>query len=176
MPAVPVQSAQPGDPFLRGRSASTREEWEAAREADVADLNRHLAAGGEVDAYVAPLWSNGDIERCLRELRGFDEARVYVELPPDDGMEEALAAVAESEWAGAAFRGGDVPALAAFLHAAASLELPLYLEEAPEATRALALAIGEDLTPREIEAVLQGEDAREPDVEAWATARELLRE
>ena len=174
MRAVPLESAGPGDTVLRGRPSATREEWEAAREADAGDLNRHLAAGGEVVTYVVPLWSNLDAERGLRELRGFDEARVVVEVVPDEAMETALAAVAESGWATASVRGEGLQTLAEFLSLCAGLEIPVYLEDVPNALRALALALGEDLTPREIEAVLRGEREGEPDAGSLDHARELL--
>lgn len=182
--AVRVEDATPGDPaVLLGRPSSTREEWEGAREADAADLNRLLAAGGEVGTYVVPLWSNGDAERCLRELRGFDEARVVVRLAPGEGGEAALAALAEAEWASAAppdslspsgERGEGLASLAAFIHACAGLEIPMFLPDVENAERAVALAIGEDLSPREIEAVLHGESAQEPDAESLEHARDLL--
>ena len=176
-----IESAVPGGPtVLRGRPSTTREGWEAARAADARDLNRLLEAGGAVDAYVAPLWSNLDAERCLGELRGFDDARVYVELGEGEAQDAALAAVAESGWAGASppfapvSEGGGgwkEDELAAFIHAAAGLEIPVLL---PEAARdALALALGEDFSPREIAAVLRGEDRRTPDPESLDHAREL---
>ncbi|RYG22501.1 hypothetical protein EON82_16875, partial [bacterium] len=102
--AVKVEEAKVGGSgTLLGRASSTRAEWEAAREADARDLNRLLEAGGEVEVYIVPLWSNGDVERCLAELRGFDEARVYVATALGEGQDAALAAIAEAEWAGAAF-------------------------------------------------------------------------
>ena len=157
-----------GSPVLRGRPSSTRMEWEAARAADAEDLNRFQGAGGVVGAYVAPLWSNLDAARCVAELRGFDEARVYVELAEGD-EDEALAAVAEAEWLGATG-----PEAATLIHAAASLDLPILLEDVPNALEALALAIAEDLSPREIEAALRGERRGEPDAESRERARDIL--
>lgn len=169
-----VQDAAPGgSSTLRGRSSATRAEWEAAREADARDLNRLLEAGGSVEGYVVPLWSNADAERCLAELRGFDEARVYVEPVPGEDPEGFFALLAEGEWAGVAANGKDV---AGVLHAAASLDLPLLLPDLDPALAlgCLALAIAEDLSLREIEAVLRGERTGSLDAESLARAEELL--
>lgn len=185
-----VQDAKPGSATrLLGRPSSDRAEWEAAREADAADLNRFQEAGGEIAAYVVPLWSNGDAVRCLQELRGFDEVRVAVVPARGEDAESALAAVAESGWAGAAFLGSPLPSsgeeevggeglaeLARFIHAAAGLEIPVLLPDLDPALahRALARALGEELTPREIEAVLRGDDPQAPDADALAWADDLL--
>lgn len=175
--AVKVEEAKVGGSrTLLGRASSTREEWEAARGADAGNLNRLLEAGGEVEAYVVPLWSNGDIERCLAELRGFDEARVYIAPSVGEGQDSALATIAESEWAGAAILSKDVGETAQFLYACAGLEIPIYVEGTDQALveKALALALGEDLSPREIEGVLRGESTAEPDEDSLDHARELL--
>ena len=171
-----VEAALPGGPtVLVGRSSASRTEWEAAREADAADLNRLLETGGDVAAYVVPLWSNAEVARNLQELRGFDEARVYVVPAPGDDAEAALAAVAESNWAGIALFGGEEN-LATLLYAAAGLEIPMLLPdiEPGRAVQALALALDEELSPREIGAVLRGEDDRQPRASARAWAEELL--
>ena len=170
-----VPNATPDGPSaLRGRTSATRKEWEAAREADAVDLNRFVGEGGVVETYVVPLWSNGDAERCLAELRGFDEVRVYVVPAPPDDPEPTFAAVAEADWAGLCGEGRD--GLGPLVHAAASLDLPLLLPDLdPEfALRTLALAIAEDLSPREIGAVLKGERTGEPDAESFDRARDLL--
>lgn len=175
--AVRVEEAKVGGSgILLGRPSSNRAEWEAARESDARDLNRLLEAGGEVKAYVVPLWSNGDAERCLAELRGFDEARVYVVPASGEGQDAALAAVAESEWAGAALLSGDAEVTAGFLYACAGLEIPIYVEGTDRALveKALALALGEDLSPREISDFLRGKSDAETDEDSLDHARELL--
>ncbi len=161
-----------GSRALRGRPSATREGWEAAREADAADLNRLLDEGGEIDAYVVPLWSNLDAERCLRELRGFEDARVYV-APAADDLDVVLAAISETEFG---LCGEALQALGPLIHAAASLDIPLLLPglDPTLALRTLAIAIAEDLSPREIEAALRGEIAGEPDAESVERARDLL--
>ncbi len=174
MEAAPVESAAPGGSrIVLGRPSATREEWEAAREADAADLNRVLEKGGDVEAYVVPLWSQADAARCLQELQGFGDVRVYVEIP-EAGREDTLALLPETE-IGAAHRGESLPTLAHLVHAAASLDIPLYLT-APNALKALAFAISEDLTPREIEQALSGNWPGEPDAGALDHARELMPE
>ena len=174
--AVRIEDAKGGVSTLLGRASSTREEWEAAREADARDLNRLLDSGGEVQTYVVPLWSNADVERCLAELRGFDEARVCVALAPGDGEDSALATIAESEWAGAAILGKGTEETAQFLYACAGLEIPICVEGPDQALvlKALALALGEDLSPREIESVLRGESSAVPGEDSLDHARELL--
>ncbi len=172
-PWTGVETASAGGPTtLVGRASTTRSEWEVARSDDATDLNRLLGGGGNVAAYIVPLWSNVDAERCLAELRGFDDAKVYVEPVLGKGLEDALAAIAETEWVGASYRGDDLSIAAALIHSAAALEYPLYLPGI-EAERALALAIAEDLTPREIEAALAGGGA-DPDADALDHAKELL--
>ena len=165
-----------GSRTLLGRPSLTREEWEVARKADAQDLNHLLEAGGEVETYVVPIWSNGDVERCLAELRGFDDARVYVALAPAEGQDEALAAIAASEWAGAALLNKGAEETAQFLYACAGLEIPVYVEGIDRALvlKGLALALGEDLSPREIESVLRGESHAEPDEHSLDQAREML--
>lgn len=170
---IGVEEASPGGPAtLVGRSSTTRAEWEAARLADAADLNRLLESGGEVEAYVVPLWSNSEADRCLAELRGFDDAKVYAEPVLGEGFDDALAAIAETEWIGASYRGADSSVAAAVIHSAAALEFPLFVPGVP-AERPLALAIAEDLTPREIEAALGGAGG-DPDSDALSHAKELL--
>lgn len=168
-----VDGAAPGGGgVLRGRPSATRAEWERAREADAADLNRLLGAGGEVEAYVVPLWSDGDAERCLAELRGFDDARIYV-ISAGDDLDGLLGALAETEFG---LCGEALPGLGPLIHAAASLDLPLLLPgvDPAGALRALALAIADDLSPREIETLLRGGGGGEPDAESVARARDLL--
>jgi hypothetical protein len=168
-----VEAASAGGPTtLVGRTSGTRAEWEVARSRDASDLNRLLESGGEVSAYVVPLWSNAEADRCLAELRGFDDAKVYAEPILGEGFDDALAAIAETEWIGASYRGEDLAVAAALIHSAAALEFPLFLPEVL-ADRAFALAIAEDLTPREIETALKGAGG-EPDSDALDHARELL--
>lgn len=175
--AVRVEDAKAGGSgVLLGRPSSTRAEWEAAREADARDLNRLLGNGGEVQVYIVPLWSNDEAERCLAELRGFDDARVYVVPTPGEGQDAVFAAIAASEWAGAAYIEGDEGRTAQFLYDCAGLEIPVYVEGTDPTLvhKALALALGEDLSPREIEGVLSGESHLEPDEDSLDHARELL--
>ena len=172
-----VEAARPGGPtVLLGRASADRAGWEAAREADAVDLNRLAEAGGAARAYVVPLPSGADVARCLRELRGFDEARVFVAPAPGDDTEAVLAAVAESDWAGLALLGDDPALLAAPLCAAAGLVIPVILPDVDPALalRALARALDEELSPREIEAVLRGDDPREPSADAREWASEML--
>lgn len=149
---VGVAEASVGGPTtLVGRPSSTRDEWETARAADAADLNRLLETGGEVEAYVAPFWSNFEVERCLQELRGFDDAEVFAAPIPGEGFDEALATIAESEWAGAAYLGADKAVAATVIHAAASLDFPVFLPCFDRANDTLVSAIDDDLTLQEIE-------------------------
>lgn len=137
---------------VRGRASTDRAGWEEAREADAADLNRFLENGGEVGAFIAPLYSGADIAQCLRELRGFDDADVFLELVSDQ-IDAPLAALAEGEWAGASYIGEDA---ATFLHACADLEVACRVGgfDAGSVLGAMALAIAEELSPREMAAVL----------------------
>lgn len=171
-----------------------RGEWEDALERAASEMNAfvgHADGRAEIEAFNARPPDHPGLESALRDLRGFSETEVYVELPWGEGMEDSLALLAESEWAFAAARDEEGAPLLGFLHSCVSLDLPFRLsvgarDPLPLLT-ATALAVSADLSRREIEA-LPAED--EPPVlfdreglvwrghrasmEAIEAARELL--
>jgi hypothetical protein len=78
---------------------------------------------------------SGDLEPVLRDLRAFDSAEVFLEVPWGPGQADDLAAIAETEWLGAKARTGGLEAgafpssheLAEFLRSAQDLEITFKL-------------------------------------------------
>jgi hypothetical protein len=170
-----------------GRGGDDLGGWENGLEADAADLNRFLeGAGGlaTIEAFEARVPAEENVSRYLADLKGFEEADVFVELPWLPAPDDRLEAVAETEWLGVKARTGGVEAsafpdserLAAFLHGCVSLELPFKLTAGlhhPLPHRdvgmgarmhgfvnvfaATALALGCDLNKREVATILGDE-------------------
>ncbi len=143
--------------------------WDAARVADAASLTefaRELPDGIALMAYECALPRDRPAEEALRSLAGFSAVEVYVELPDA----EALALLPDLDWCSAKLRaaGADPAVVAAFLHGCVSLEIPFKLTAGLHAPytddhgigflnvlAATALAIADDLTPAEVEAILR---------------------
>ncbi len=146
-------------------SRGDRGSWEDSLERAADAMNAFVEASGEqagIEAFLARAPGNAGLEATLRDLRGFDEAEVYVQLPPDEAVEDSLELLAESEWARAAIADAPPEAVASFMHTCVSLDLPFRLSlDAPlvlPALGAAALAVGIDLSRREILACLLDED------------------
>ena len=119
-----------------GRPSTDRASWEAALEQDARDMNAFNGRGcGDVEAFEIRVPSNAAIDECVRDLRGFDEADVFVELPWEAGLGESLHALGDTQWLAAKARTGGLTAdafpcaedLAGFLHLAISLDLDFKL-------------------------------------------------
>lgn len=166
------------------------DEWHRVLEHDAQAMNEFLDAtdDAEIESYEVSVPSHSIVDRCIRDLREFDDGDVFVELPWGEGMDDSLAAIAESEWLYAKARTGGpaavdfptVPGLAGFLHGAIALDIgfkltaglhhPLPgLDGSTGAHRhgflnvltAAALALKEDLSRSEIEIVLSSTSGRD---------------
>lgn len=156
---------------IAGPSGSV-DEWETTLENDAKTMNAfhgRVGDAAEVVAYDVTPPAGLTVERYLRDLQGFQESDVFVQLGLKDGFEDALAAMADAEWLGAKFVGDgvDIRRLAQFIRSCVDLELAF---KAGSLARpftqgdqvgflnvfaATALALGEELSVKEIEQVLR---------------------
>jgi len=167
-----------------GTANQNLDEWHSGLELDANVMSDFVDRVGEtaaIEAYEVRIPSNRDIERCIRDLKAFEEVDVFVEVPWGMGIDDSLAALAETEWLCAKARtGGQTPTafppaseLAEFLHGAIALELsfkltaglhhPLPRVDKATGARmhgfinvlaAAAFAYAEDMSRNEIEDVL----------------------
>lgn len=96
---------------LIGRPSSTWETWMEAREQDVEDFNRALESAPLLAAatYESRIADLSKVTEALAALKGLaKETDIYIELPWDQPLEDALAEVASHEWARVKFRTGGV--------------------------------------------------------------------
>jgi hypothetical protein len=121
-----------------GTASQDLDGWHAALEQDAKLMNDFVEQVGEsaaIEAYEVRIPANKDIVRCIKDLKAFEEVDVFVELPWGAGIDDSLAALAETEWLCAKARtGGQSPEsfppaleLAGFLHGAIALELSFKL-------------------------------------------------
>lgn len=171
-----------------GTGGKSLAELEVGLEEDVASMNRFEdAVGGScaIEAFEIRAPSSEDIAAVIRDLEGFGDVDVFVELPWEPGMHDGLAALAESEWLGAKARTGGADAsafpssreLAGLLRDCLDLDLPFKLTAGlhhPIRHRntslgldehgflnvlcALAMAESHDLSTAEIEKILTEAD------------------
>jgi hypothetical protein len=112
-----------------------RASWEETLERDVAALNDFLDDAPEyvdVATYEIRLPSVSGIADYIRDLNGLRDVDVYVEIPPQEDVNEALAALAETQWLQAKLRtgGAHVPTasqIAAFVAGCVDLDVPCKL-------------------------------------------------
>jgi hypothetical protein len=106
-----------------------------------------------IDAFEIRLPATAHLDRVIRDLQAFDSVDVFLEVAPSD-LDEALPAIAASEWLCAKFRSGSVVAaevpssesLAAFLKGCLDLDLPFKLTAGlHEPFRHMDDAVGADL-------------------------------
>jgi hypothetical protein len=121
-----------------GTGGADISQFEFNLERDCAEMNRFEKAVQDkctIEAFEIRSPSNADILQVIHDLEGFGEVDVFVELPWGEGMQEGLAALAESEWLGAKARTGGLEAsavpspqeLASFLRDCLHLDLPFKL-------------------------------------------------
>lgn len=94
-----------------GRPSNSWETWLEARAQDGADINRFVKAGQSLVAatYESKLGELDRITDALGALKPLArETDVYIELPWDRPLEDALAEVAGCDWARVKFRTGGV--------------------------------------------------------------------
>lgn len=174
-----------------GASAPDFAGWQAALDHDATVMNEFVQIAGEmaaVEAYEIRIPTNRDIQKCIKDLKAFEEVDVFVELPWGAGIDDSLAAIAETDWLCAKARTGGQSAaafppaseLAEFLHGAAALDLtfkltaglhhPLPRTDKVTGARmhgfinvlgATSFALAEDMSRSEIEDVLLGHSIEE---------------
>ncbi|MGV3614554.1 MAG: hypothetical protein ACO1SV_04380 [Fimbriimonas sp.] len=165
-----------------------RASWEATLERDVASLNAFLESApdyADVATYEIRLPDVKEIAGYMRDVNGLRDLEVYLEIPPQEDFNEALAALAETEWLQAKLRTGGADAnafpdawtLAGFVLSAVDLDVPFKLtaglhdplptwDEALRATHhgflnvfgGAAVARANDLSRREFERILTDSD------------------
>ncbi|CAN5370804.1 hypothetical protein BH11ARM1_BH11ARM1_02300 [soil metagenome] len=117
-----------------GKASTDDATWEDALEHDavaMTSFNEKLEGLASIEAYEIRIPSHENLVKCVRDLRGFEEAEVFVELPPTEDISQAVAALVDSDWLYAKFRTGpakpSAESVAAFMHEAISFDLPLKL-------------------------------------------------
>ena len=108
--------------------------WYEALEHDSKAMSVFVKRAGPraaIEAYEVRIPGHTHVESCISDLRSFQEVDVFVELPWGAGMDDSLAALAETEWLAAKARTGgttasDFPSaadVAHFIHGAVALDL-----------------------------------------------------
>jgi hypothetical protein len=171
-----------------GRGSTDWATWQDARAQDAEAMNALLEAcpGVEIAAYESRVTPISEIETAIRALKKMsEETSVVIELPWNEPIEDALAALAEAEWPVAKFRTGGQnkeayptpDQLANILHQCVNLDIrfkltaglhePLAHLEASNGAwshgflnviAAVSLAFHEDATVRELTEVLSDGD------------------
>ncbi|HVL38338.1 MAG TPA: hypothetical protein VM328_03000 [Fimbriimonadaceae bacterium] len=117
-----------------GTGGSTLETFEAALEEDIGHMNAFQDAAGErasVEAFEVRTPSLAETPAAIADLEGFSGVEAYLEVPLAEGLDEALAAIAETDWMGAKARTGGLEpsafppshALAGFIRECSHLDL-----------------------------------------------------
>jgi len=121
-----------------GKPNENLDGWYEALEHDALAMNEFVKSVGTragLEAYEVRVPGHADVETCIKDLRSFQEVDVFVELPWGDGMDDSLAALAETEWLAAKARTGGEAAssypssaeLAHFIHGSVALDLSFKL-------------------------------------------------
>lgn len=183
-----------------GRPSRDRGSWEEALAQDAADMNdfhKRMGDRAEVEAYEIKIPDHAGLPGYSRDLGGFRDADVFLELPWGEGLDDSLAFIAETEWLGAKGRTGGLEAsafpdawnLAGFIRGCVDLDVPFKLtaglhhplpcpDPATGATMhgflnvlgAAAFSISEDMSRRDMERLLLDADPT-----AWKfEARQLV--
>lgn len=173
-----------------GAAGQNQAEWESALESAVVAMNafdRRMGDRAAIEGFEIRIPDCKDVARYVRDLSGFSEADVFVEVPWDPEMPDALATLAGTDWLCAKARtGGTTPKsvpsayeLASFIRNCVDLELPFKLtaglhhafpqwDDSVGATThgflnvatAVVFALTDDLSAREIENLLTETEAR----------------
>jgi len=129
-PSVPMS--------VLGTSGPDIDTFESALEADAKAMTAFENAMGDrapILGFEVKLPRPQDADKVIRDLKSFDHVDVFLEVGLGEGMEESLAAIAETEWMAAKGRSGGVEpsqipsslALGAFLKQAIDLDLEFKL-------------------------------------------------
>jgi hypothetical protein len=135
-----IESQQPADPVpvaVIGTMSSDANGWEDALQSDaesMTDFSEQAAEAAEIEAYEIRVPDHEKIKRYVGDLKGFDEAEIYVELPWSDEIPASLTVIADAGYS-AKFRTGGISAsafpsveqVAGVLHDALSTEVAFKL-------------------------------------------------
>lgn len=80
--------------------------WQDGLETAARNMNEVASRNLEIESLEVSLPATGDLATLLRDLRGFQDADVFVEIPPERDLIETLAALADTEWLRAKLRTG----------------------------------------------------------------------
>jgi hypothetical protein len=172
-----------------GTASPDHKHWGHGLEHDAAEMAKFQKAAerrAEIVAFEIRLPDHQNLNEYLRDLRGFDEADLFVELPWGPEMTDSLAICAEAGGYGVKARTGGIEAaafpssadLAAFIQSCVQLDLnfkctaglhsalrhrdPLigtHMHGFLNVLVGTALTFSEDLSKREIEKILEETDA-----------------
>ena len=186
---LPSESAFEASIGVVARLSANQAAWEAQLSNDAALLNEtaNRCAWLSVDAYEVQLPKFLNMAQTLKDLSGFQDADVFIELAADGSLEDSLGQIADAEWPLAKYLsiGGSSEStsrLAFFIHSALALEVPFKLAGLPaspitnshgigvlNAVGATALGIAHDLTRAELNDVLASTNASD-----WRVTDESL--
>jgi hypothetical protein len=186
---LPSESKFEASIGVTARLASNQSAWEAQLSKDAELLNETANRCGwlSVDAYEVRLPKFLTMAQTLKDLSGFQDADVFVELVADGSLEDSLGQLADAEWPLAKYRSigntsESTSNLAFFIHSALALEVPFKLSgllPSPitnshgigvlNAIGATALGIAHDLTRAEITDVLSSSNGTD-----WRVTDESL--
>jgi hypothetical protein len=182
----------PEQPFVPvtavGQASPDHKHWGHGLEHDAQAMSKFLDDAddhADIEAYEIRLPDHEHAEEYLRDLRAFQDADVFAELPWGPAIGDTLSMIAEAEWLGAKARTGGTEAsafpspddLAGFLQQCTQLDVEFKLTaglhhpirrydttvNAPmhgflNVIAALTLMHAHDLSRREIESILAEED------------------
>lgn len=182
----------PEEPFVPvtviGQASQDRKTWEHALAHDSEAMNKFMKEvenHAEIEAFEIRVPDHEHLQPYIKDLKGFANVDVFVELPWATQMDESLGLLAETQWLRAKARTGGLDAsafpsaedVAGFIQQCSHLDLPFKLTAGlhhplprkDEATGgemhgflnilvALALVHGHELNRREIEQVLAETD------------------
>ncbi len=130
--------SEPAPVTVIGTSSKDRHHWDTALALDIQNIAKFremTRLSAIVEAYEIRLPDNHHTETCLHALKAVKVEETFVEIPWADAMEEAVACIAESEFAFAKVRTGGADAaafpsvaeLAAFIQQCVQLDIPFKL-------------------------------------------------
>jgi hypothetical protein len=132
----------PEEPFIPvtviGQASQDRKSWEHALAHDSEAMNKFMKEvenHAEIEAFEIRVPDHEHIESYMKDLKGFDDVDVFVELPWAPLMDESLGLLAETQWLRAKARTGGLDAsafpngdeVAGFIQQCSHLDLPFKL-------------------------------------------------
>jgi hypothetical protein len=182
----------PDEPFVPvtvvGQASADHKHWGAGLEHDAQAMTKFIAdveEHAEIEAFEVRIPDHEHVPEYLNDLKAFQDAYVYVELPWDGPLADTLTLIAETEWLGAKARTGGIEVaafpppdrLASFLQQCTQLDIefkltaglhhPIRRFDEGVGTKmhgflnvgtALSLMHAHELSVREIETILSDED------------------